>query len=226
MRSATLQLGSATLTLLPERAVWWAERAALIIADPHFGKAATFRAAGIYVPHGTTAETLRRLDALVTTHRPQELIILGDFFHARPAQNPDLAKAFLDWRAHHPTLMILLIRGNHDRHAGDPPTDWLIASVDEPHELSGLILRHTPPTPPERLGPRPTLCGHLHPSYLLQGLGRERLKAPCFHLCGQCLMLPAFGVFTGTAKIQPDPGDQLWLVGEQALFHTRIGAIR
>ena len=50
-----------TLWLLPQRAVYWPRAGALIVADVHFGKAATFRAGGIPVPGGTTAEMLRRL---------------------------------------------------------------------------------------------------------------------------------------------------------------------
>jgi metallophosphoesterase superfamily enzyme len=35
----------------------------LLVADPHFGKAATFRALGVRVPRGTTEGTLARLAA-------------------------------------------------------------------------------------------------------------------------------------------------------------------
>ena len=37
------------LVLLPERAIWWAREKTLFIADPHFGKASTFRSAGLAV---------------------------------------------------------------------------------------------------------------------------------------------------------------------------------
>jgi hypothetical protein len=38
----------------------------LIVADPHFGKAALFRKQGIAVPAGTIAADLQRLDAAVS----------------------------------------------------------------------------------------------------------------------------------------------------------------
>ena len=42
------------LELLPDHAVHWRRASTLFVADPHFGKAATFRAAGIFVPEETT----------------------------------------------------------------------------------------------------------------------------------------------------------------------------
>ena len=43
-----------TLLLFPERAALLAQTQTLLVADPHFGKAATFRSSGIPVPAGTT----------------------------------------------------------------------------------------------------------------------------------------------------------------------------
>ena len=54
-----------TLLLFPERAALLAQTQTLLVADPHFGKAATFRSSGIPVPGGTTADALERLDALL-----------------------------------------------------------------------------------------------------------------------------------------------------------------
>ena len=51
--------------VLGQRAAYWIERRWLVIADVHFGKAATFRARGVPVPHGTTSGNLRRIDALI-----------------------------------------------------------------------------------------------------------------------------------------------------------------
>ena len=58
-----LRLLGQTLMLLPERAMFWRERQALLVADAHWGKAAAFRARGVPVPRGTTLEGLRRLTA-------------------------------------------------------------------------------------------------------------------------------------------------------------------
>ena len=60
----TLPCGTA-LQLLPQRALWWPAARMVMVADVHFGKAATFRRAGQPVPHGTTADNLARLDAVL-----------------------------------------------------------------------------------------------------------------------------------------------------------------
>ena len=58
------------VTLLAERAVLWASARTLIIADPHFGKDSTFRAAGVPVPGGATEADLGRLAAMVRNPLP------------------------------------------------------------------------------------------------------------------------------------------------------------
>ena len=90
------------LWLLPERAVFWPRAGALIIADAHFGKAATFRAAGIPVPGGTTAEMLRRLDAALDRGGATRLLVLGDLLHARAGRAPRTLELVAAWRAARP----------------------------------------------------------------------------------------------------------------------------
>ena len=81
--SAIVEVAGERLELWPERAAHWPRRRMLLVADPHFGKAATFRALGVRVPHGTTEGALARLDALVTRLAPARIEFLGDFLHAR-----------------------------------------------------------------------------------------------------------------------------------------------
>ena len=42
-----IQCAGETVWLLPERALWWPAQRMLMVADAHFGKAATFRARGV-----------------------------------------------------------------------------------------------------------------------------------------------------------------------------------
>ena len=81
------------------------------------------------------------------------------------------------WRALRPELEILLVRGNHDRHAGDPPEDLRINCLNAPAFVPPFVLRHEPADSADGY----TLAGHLHPGLVLSGPGRwERL--PCFWL--------------------------------------------
>jgi metallophosphoesterase superfamily enzyme len=68
------------LSLLADRAIHLASENVLFIADPHFGKAATFRKSGIPVPEKSTQEDCDRLAHLINETKVDTLVILGDFF--------------------------------------------------------------------------------------------------------------------------------------------------
>lgn len=196
------------LVLSPERAVFWTRRAMLLIADPHFGKAASFRTLGVRAPVGTTAESLSRMDRLVATHQPERIVFLGDFFHAREGRNAATFSAIAEWRASHKAIDMQLVRGNHDRRAGDPPCEVGITCVEAPLTDPPFALTHHPVVTPSHY----TLCGHLHPCAVLTGAARQRERLPCFWFGGGVGVLPAFGEFTGCAEVTPAPTDELWAV--------------
>jgi metallophosphoesterase superfamily enzyme len=105
------------------------------------------------------------------------------------------------------------VRGNHDDRAGDPPPDWGIDVVAEPHLLAPFIACHMPTTPPTGYA----LCGHVHPGVFLRGTAdAERL--PCFVLGARRAILPAFGSFTGLATVTPTDGERLVAIAGSRLF--------
>ena len=67
--------------LLADKALWHPGEKTLFIADPHFGKSASFRSAGIPVPEGATHDDCQRLSLLIERISAIRLVILGDFFH-------------------------------------------------------------------------------------------------------------------------------------------------
>ncbi len=209
-RHHAIACGGETLWLLPERAVWWPARRTLFIADLHLGKAATFRALGQPVPTGTTQANLARLSALVAAHAPHELVVLGDFLHAPEAMTAPVLAAIASWRAAHAALRVTLVRGNHDRRAGDPPASLGVQVVDEPARLGGLAACHHPQGVPGAV----VLAGHVHPVVRLHGRGRDRLRLPCFVRDEHQLLLPAFGEFTGGHEVAPGPAQQVFAIGE------------
>ncbi len=190
------------LTLLPERAVFEAQTRTLFIADPHFGKAASFRALGQPVPRGTTEENLCRLGALVDAQDARRLVVLGDFLHGRAGRTSGLFAQLREWRAARPAIECIVVRGNHDAHAGDAPADCGFTSVDEPFVLDGVEGWHHAAAADGHEGPV-LLSGHIHPVVRLAGPGRDRLRLPCFCLRGRELVLPAFGEFTGGHPVDP-----------------------
>ena len=112
------------------------------------------------------------------------------------------------WRARHPALALTLVRGNHDRHAGDPPPDWGVHCVDEPLPLGPLALAHHPQARPGAY----VLAGHRHPAVVVGGRARDRLRLPCFHFGAAVGVLPAFGDFTGMHVIERSPGDRVYAI--------------
>ncbi|MFV3405773.1 MULTISPECIES: ligase-associated DNA damage response endonuclease PdeM [Pseudomonas] len=197
------------LWLLADKALYWPARQALLVADLHIGKAASYRALHQPVPSGTSEATLARLDALLARYTCSMLIVLGDFLHARHARTPTTLAKLAAWRERHADLQIILIRGNHDRHAGDPPAQLNITVHEEPWLLEPFALRHDPEAHPTH----PVLAGHVHPAFVLHGRGRQRVRLPCFVVGPQVTLLPAFGEFTGGWNVVSRPGTRLYLTG-------------
>ena len=171
------------------------------MADPHFGKAAAFRFAGLFVPPGTTAAALSRLSKLLVNTNAERIVFLGDFLHAAEGRSAQMFGAVAAWRRSHAAIGMTLVRGNHDRRAGDPPTDLGFEVVDGPSVEGPFALAHHPAAV-EGLY---VLAGHIHPCVTVRGRGRgnsERLA--CFWFGAQVGVLPAFGEFTGCAEIAAD----------------------
>lgn len=202
-----------TLQLLPQRALYWPARRMLMIADVHFGKAAAFRARGVPVPHGTTAQNLALIDALLQAHRAEHIVFLGDFLHSRAVQGSASLRALLQWRGTHPVLQLTLVRGNHDTHAGDPPAGLQMEIVDEPLRIGPFACCHHP----EPRDDAYVLAGHVHPVYRLAA-GGDSLRLPCFLFGERCAVLPSFGAFTGGYLVTPKEGDRLFVAAEDAVF--------
>jgi len=141
-------------------------------------------------------------------------VILGDLFHARAGRVPRTLAAIAEWRGSHPSLGVLLVRGNHDRHAGDPPGELGFEVVNGPHPASPFVLRHEPGTSAEGY----VLAGHLHPGVTLHGPGRQSVRLACFAFGRHTALLPAFSEFTGTADREPRDGDRVFIIaGDEVL---------
>lgn len=218
MTDVRVRLAGEEVLLLPERALFWPRAATLVAADFHWGKGATFRAAGIPIPFGATSDDLARLDAALLRTCARRLVVLGDLFHARAGRIATRTLAELRrWRALRPELEIQLVRGNHDRHAGDPPEDLRINCVDAPAYVPPFILRHEPAPSPDGY----TLAGHVHPGLVLYGRALQRERLPCFLLRERVALLPAFGSFTGLGVVEPAPEDRAFVVGDGEVIEVR-----
>ena len=212
----TVLVGGRPLTLLPEKAAFIAASGTLLVADAHIGKAVSFRALGVPVPRGTTTETLAGLATLVARTGARRIVFLGDFLHSARAHAPATLEAVAAWREAHRALELVLVRGNHDDRAGDPPAAIGIHVVDEPFAQDGYALCHHPRRRPGEY----VLAGHLHPCVSLGSRGWDHLRLPCFWFGDDVGVLPAFGAFTGMHAIRASASDRVYAVGDGVVAAT------
>jgi DNA ligase-associated metallophosphoesterase len=212
-----IELAGRPVTLLSEKAMWLREERTLLVADAHLGKGQSFRSLGVPVPRGSSTETLARLGALIERTQAGRVVFLGDLLHSRYALSAAAIDAALEWRERHESVEMVLVRGNHDARAGDPPQSLRLAVVDEPYVLGGFALCHHPQAVPGRYA----LAGHLHPCVSVGAGSFDRLRLACFwfgdpvtHAVG---VLPAFGSFTGMHPIRRRDADSVFAVAGERI---------
>lgn len=201
------------LVLLPERAAFWPAKKTLFVADFHLGKAASFRRAGIPLPSGTTAENVERLGRAIDKSGASRVVFLGDFLHSATGRTQSTLAAFASWRDSRRAVEMTLVRGNHDKKAGDPPEGWNMRCTEAGESLGPFVLNHEPGA--SRGGY--ALAGHIHPAVRLTG-NNESLRLPCFWFGARFGVLPAFGAFTGSAEVTPRRGDQVFVIAEHEVL--------
>lgn len=208
-----IDVAGTQLELLPERAAYWPDGETLFVADTHWGKAAAFRANLIPVPGGTTESDLARLSIAIAKTNPCRIVLLGDALHSRDGRSEKTFATVAEWRAQHADLEILLVRGNHDHKAGDPPEELRIHCVDAPVLEPPFVFQHHPVESPDGYA----LAGHTHPAVKLRGRGLQRATLPCFYFTPTVATLPAFGSFCGSALIHPGPEDRVYAIADDEM---------
>ncbi|MGJ8536375.1 MAG: ligase-associated DNA damage response endonuclease PdeM, partial [Parasphingopyxis sp.] len=106
------------LVALPQAALYWPARKALLVADLHFEKASWYARFGQMLPPYDSEATLADIEGLVADTGARELWCLGDSFHDSAGSERlshtartklETLTAQLDWT---------WITGNHDRALG------------------------------------------------------------------------------------------------------------
>jgi DNA ligase-associated metallophosphoesterase len=204
------------VVLLAERAMYWPAKKALFVADFHLGKAASFRRLGIPLPFGTTRENVQRLDRAIEKTGAAQVIFLGDFLHSAHGRAERTLATFQAWRESRPEVELTIVRGNHDKKAGDPPECWSVRCIEAGEAAGPFVLNHEPG--PSRGGY--ALAGHIHPAVRLTAAGEKALRLPCFWFGARYGVLPAFGAFTGNAEVLPRKGDQVFVIAEDEVLQV------
>ena len=137
----------------------------LVIADPHLGWEMALRDKGIHVP-SQTPKLLQKLTALLSKHKPDMLLILGDVKYTvvttEPGEWQDIPDFFTQLKEY--VGDIAVVRGNHDANLEPllpenikllPATGAIIGDV-------GLFHGHKWPSS-MLLKCKMLIMGHLHP---------------------------------------------------------------
>jgi DNA ligase-associated metallophosphoesterase len=194
------------IVLFPQKAVFWKNRRILLIADLHLGKINHFRRSGIAVPSKANDHNLEIFIDLVNLTKPERIICLGDLFHSH--YNPEW-EIFGEVIKHFPASTFELVMGNHD------------IMSNHQYERKGIVLHDTLTLGPFIFTHHPmeeipehayNIAGHIHPGVNLRGKGRQSVTLPCFYFGERQGLLPAFGMFTGLAKISPKKEDKVFVV--------------
>lgn len=173
---------------LPQGALFWPSRSALLVADLHLEKASWFARFGQMLPPYDSIATLTELRELQAATGAREIWCLGDSFHDRHGCDrlPERARDLL--LALTAATRWTWITGNHDPGFADHCGGTIVDAAD----VDGLILRHQ--ADPADL--RPELSGHFHPKLRISQRGRQ-VSRRCFVATPSKLILPAFGALTG-----------------------------
>ena len=176
------------LMALPQGALFWPARRALLVADLHLEKASWFARLGQMLPPYDSIATLADLTALAASTRAQEIWCLGDSFHDRHGCDrlPERAREMLT--ALTSTIRWTWITGNHDPGFADHCGGDILGEA----QVDDLILRHEA----DAADLRPELSGHFHPKLRITHRGRQ-VSRRCFVATQRKLILPAFGALTG-----------------------------
>lgn len=176
------------LVAMPQAALFWPARKALLVADLHFEKASWYARFGQMLPPYDSEATLTDLEALVVETGARELWCLGDSFHDNEGSERLSPAARAKLEALTTRLDWTWITGNHDMALDKSSGGTVIKEA----EVDGLMLRHE--ADPSDL--RPELSGHFHPKLRIRVRGKN-VSRRCFVATERKLILPAFGALTG-----------------------------
>jgi DNA ligase-associated metallophosphoesterase len=225
MSAIRLRRCGETLLLRPDGSLLLEERRALLAADLHLGKAATFAAAGLPAPGGTLEADLRRLAAAVRETGCATVYVLGDLLHHPSGTGEALRARVAAWREE-VTVPLTVVPGNHDRNLAGLAAGWRLEVAGRELWLGPFRLRHRATRAGTDAGahegnpcsgaPCLEIVGHEHPVVRLRA-GGDDLRLRCFAEEAGRLTLPAFSSFAGGAEVDPAGGRWVYALADGAV---------
>ena len=208
-KSALHECMGEQLVLHPAACMYWASESLLIISDLHLGKTDHFRKHGVALPGNLIHNELDRIEQLIARFQPSEVLFLGDLFHSHYNTSWEAVVKFTNSRK---DVLFTLVEGNHDiMEAGH---------YERARIVNYGIYVHKPPFvfAHDRIDDLPDgsfgVFGHIHPGVRLNGRGLQKVILPAFIFRKDHVLMPAFGTFTGLAKIYPTETDDVFAVAD------------
>jgi DNA ligase-associated metallophosphoesterase len=198
--------------LYPQKAIFWRSQETLLLSDLHLGKINHFRRAGIPVPSKANDHNLELLIDLIQMCKPSRIVCLGDLFHSH--YNAEW-EVFGEVVKHFSSVSFDLVLGNHDI-MGQYQYQRKGIRLHDSLRIGKFLFTHHPleSVPDETYN----FAGHIHPGVSLTGRGRQAMTLPCFYFGDNQAFLPAFGKFTGLARIAPKKEDKVYIVAENKVI--------
>jgi len=190
-----------------------AKHKTFVIADLHIGWEMSLSEKGIHVPT-QTPKLLRKLTNLISTHKPEKLLILGDVKHtvatAEIGEWHDIPDFFNELKKQ--AREILIIRGNHDGNLEPllPENMKILPATGVTIGEVGFFHGHRWPLP-SLLKCRTLVMGHVHPVVAFRDPAGFRItkqvwvKAKCDSMKLAQILLQKHGI-----KIGKNPEETLF----------------
>jgi DNA ligase-associated metallophosphoesterase len=203
LQDETISVGGVALIADPDGALYWPKYSVLVVADLHLEKGSSLAERGTLLPPYDTAATLLRLARLIGYYAPHCVVALGDSFHDEGGAK----RISQDDRTHLGALQCgrdwIWLTGNHD----PEPLPNIGGIFQTTFALGALRFRHEP------TGAAGEVAGHLHPVARLSYRGHV-VSRRCFAADGHCMVMPAFGAFTGGLNVRAAAFADLFTAGD------------
>jgi uncharacterized protein len=191
------------------KSLFWEEQGVLVISDLHLGKAGHFRKSGIPIPTEIHQHDLKVASSLIADYQPKTVLFLGDLFHS---EHNEEWWQFAYWLEQHPTIEMILVKGNHDILNDDAYSNVPLKVVPEYLKPPFLFTHEHVESDIYNIS------GHIHPSVRLSGSARQNVQLPCFYFAQNDGIMPAFGTFTGNFVIKPKRGSRVFAIGDSKII--------
>lgn len=202
-----------TIQLFPERAAFWKEEKALIVADIHIGKTSTMQNYGLAIPEGTMENDLRKLKNLILSTNAKKCIIVGDLIHTKTGLSPRVQEYFKKW-VNESNCIVELIIGNHDKALIKAlPTDWNLEIHQEVIKIGPFCFSHFPKPESGYF----VWSGHIHPVFLVKS-SFDKITLRCFHFEKNQAILPAFSDFVGGSYVKKTITSQIFVIADDEII--------